>query len=109
MRSADPRATFCRRLREARMAAGLSQRQLGIKAGLDEFVASTRINRYETGVHEPDVGTSRRMAQVLSVPLPYFYADDDLLARMILAFARLSRQKQQTSIRELESGLNKPA
>ena len=86
------------------MAAGLSQRQLGIKAGLDEFVASTRINRYETGVHEPDVGTTRRLAQVLAVPLSYLYADDDLLARMILAFAQLSRQKQQAKVRELEDG-----
>ena len=102
MRSSDPRTAFCRRLRDARIAAGLSQKQLGIKAGLDEFVASTRINRYEVGVHEPDVGTTRRLASVLGVPLPYFYTDDDLMAEMILAFTRIPRRKQQAPLRELD-------
>ena len=35
---------FSRRLKEARLAAGFSQKNLGIAAGIDEFVASTRIN-----------------------------------------------------------------
>src|SRR5580693_4817790 len=104
MRSSDPRAAFCRRLRTARLAAGLSQKQLGIKAGLDEFVASTRVNRYEVGVHEPDVGMTRRLAKALNVPTAYFYADDDAMAAMILAFARISQGKQQTILRELEQG-----
>ena len=104
MRSADPRATFCRRLRQAREAAGLSQKQLGIRAGLDEFVASTRINRYEVGVHEPDAGTARRLAEAMTVPVSYLYADDDLLARMILAFARMSKHKQHAVLLEIEVG-----
>lgn len=104
MRSAGPREAFCRRLRDARMRAGLSQKQLGIKAGLDEFVASARINRYEVGVHEPDVGMTRRLAGVLGVPLPYLYAEDDLLADLILAFTQLSRRRQQAVVRELGEG-----
>jgi len=104
MRSAGPRAAFCRRLRDARLAVGLSQKQLGIKGGLDEFVASARINRYEVGVHEPDVGMTRRLARVLGVPLAYFYADDDLLAELILAFTQLSRRRQQAVVRELGEG-----
>ena len=102
MRSSDQRQAFCRRLRAARTAANLSQKQLGIKAGLDEFVASARINRYEVGVHEPDVGMTRRLAKALNVPAAYFYADDDVMADMILAFARISRRRQQTMLRELE-------
>lgn len=102
MRSSDPRIAFCRRLRTARIAAGLSQKQLGIKAGLDEFVASARINRYEVGVHEPDIGMTRRLASVLGVPLPYFYAEDDLMADMILVFTRVPRRKLQALLRELE-------
>lgn len=102
MRSTEPRATFCLRLRQARDAADLSQKQLGIKAGLDEFVASTRINRYEGGVHEPDIGTARRLADALAVPLPYFYAEDDLLARMILAFTRMPKRKQQALVLQIE-------
>lgn len=77
-----------RRLREAREAAGLSQRNLGIEAGLDAFVASTRVNRYETGVHQPDLQTIARLAKVLHVPIAYFYAEDDRLAALILGFHR---------------------
>lgn len=89
-----PNAIFCQRLKAARLAAGLSQKQLGIRAGLDEFVASTRINRYEVGVHEPDLSMAQRLAEVLGVPLAYFYAQDERLARWILGFATLSSTQQ---------------
>lgn len=78
---------YSRRLREAREAKGLSQRSLGIEAGIDEFVASTRINRYETGVHQPDYQTLSLLAEVLGLPTAYFYAEDDQLAAMIAKFA----------------------
>ncbi len=35
------REIFCKRLKEVRTAAGLSQKKLGIAAGIDEFVAKT--------------------------------------------------------------------
>ncbi|EJF29187.1 hypothetical protein A936_19428 [Enterobacter sp. Ag1] len=62
-------------------------------AGIDEFAASTRINRYERGIHEVDVQTAQHLAIVLNVPLAYFYADDDQLAELILAFGRSVSQK----------------
>lgn len=77
---------YSRRLREAREACGISQRNLGIKAGLDDFVASTRVNRYETGVHQPDLLTLQRLAAVLHLPVAYFYAEDDELAQLIADF-----------------------
>jgi len=98
MRSSDPRTVFCRRLREARLAAGLSQKQLGIKAGLDAFVASTRVNRYEVGVHEPDLGMAARLAHAASVPLAYFYAEDDRLALLIKNFKRSGPKLSRTDI-----------
>ncbi|WAH65098.1 helix-turn-helix domain-containing protein [Xanthomonas hortorum] len=79
---------YSRRLREARQVYGLSQRNLGIKAGLDDFVASTRVNRYETGVHQPDLQTIQRLAIALDVPVAYFYAEEDDLAQMILEYKR---------------------
>jgi transcriptional regulator with XRE-family HTH domain len=78
------------RLREARERLGISQKQLGIKAGLDPFGASPRINQYETGKHVPDVQTAQRLAEVLEVPAPYLYAEDDLLAAWILAYSRVT-------------------
>lgn len=71
-------------------------------AGLDQFVASTRINRYEKGIHEADVQTAARLAQALNVPLAYLYCGDERLARAILAFSRLSREKQDALLREME-------
>ncbi|XWO47354.1 helix-turn-helix transcriptional regulator [[Pseudomonas] boreopolis] len=80
-------------MREAREALNISQRALGIKAGLDEFVASTRVNRYETGVHQPDLQTLQRLAAVLQLPVAYFYAEDDELAQLIANFKKRSRNK----------------
>ena len=82
---------FSRRLKDARIKAGLSQKRLGIEAGIDEFVASTRINSYEKGVHQADEATAILLAHVLGVPLAYFYAEDDSLAEMILGFCQLNR------------------
>lgn len=87
------REIFCKRLRASRLASGLSQKKLGMLAGIDEFAASARINRYERGIHEVDVQTAQHLAMVLNVPLAYFYADDDQLAELILAFGRSVSQK----------------
>jgi transcriptional regulator with XRE-family HTH domain len=97
-------STFSKRLKAARLAAGLSQKRLGIAAGLDEFVAGTRVNRYERGVHEPDPVMAARLAKMVGVPRAYFYADDPTLARLILAFARLSKRKQAQLLKHLEGG-----
>ena len=83
---------FCRRLKQARLASGFSQKRLGIAAGIDEFVASTRINRYEKGVHEPGTEIVQKLAEGLRVPLAYFYAEDDDLAELMLVFLLLSQQ-----------------
>ena len=84
---------FAHRLREARQKVGLSQKQLGIIAGIDEFVASTRINRYEQGVHEPDIRTAAILAKVLGVPLAYLFAEDDQLAAVILEISYLIQEE----------------
>lgn len=75
-----------KRLKEARTAANLSQKELGIAAGIDRFSASPRINQYETGKHTPDFLTLKRIAEVLSVPTAYFYAEEDELAETIKLF-----------------------
>ncbi len=90
------------RLKEARLTSGLSQKQLGIKAGLDPFVASTRINRYELGVHKADYQIAVRLAEVLGVPAAYFYAEDDALAEWILLFPKLSDTQREQVTRLLD-------
>lgn len=81
--------TWGRRLKEARTAAGLSQKHLGIQAGLDPFVASARINRYELGVHKADYKIAQRLGVILKVPTAYFYTEDDALSELIVAYHRL--------------------
>jgi len=97
-----PSDVWRRRLKEARLALGLSQKQLGIEAGLDEFVASTRINRYEQGVHSPDFQIAIRLAEVLQVPVAFLYCDADDMAQMILAFHRASKSGRRRALAALE-------
>ncbi|HPV45219.1 MAG TPA: helix-turn-helix transcriptional regulator [Methylotenera sp.] len=85
----DNTSVITKRLVEARLASGLSQKKLGIAAGIDEFSASPRINQYERGVHVPDYSTVERLASVLNVPTPYFYTRDDDLAKLILRYGQL--------------------
>ncbi|MCE9868979.1 helix-turn-helix domain-containing protein, partial [Raoultella ornithinolytica] len=92
------RDIFCKRLKEARLAAGLSQKRLGIAAGIDEFVASTRINRYEKGIHEADIHTAQKLAQTLNVPLAYFYVENDQLAAIVMNFDKLSEEDKEKII-----------
>lgn len=87
------RDLFCLRLKEARLKKGLSQKELGKLAGIDEFVASTRINRYEQGIHEASLDTAGRLAEALDVPLSYFYAEDDELADFIIQYSKIKKQK----------------
>lgn len=77
-----------RRLKAARTAAMMSQKTVGIKAGLDEFVASSRINRYELGVHKADLSISSKLAEILNVPTSYFYTEQDDLAELAVIFHR---------------------
>ena len=63
-----PDAVFPRRLKQARLRSGLTQEQLGIHAGIDEFSASTRVNQYEKGKHTPAIQTGQRLARALLVP-----------------------------------------
>lgn len=75
-----------KRLKEARLRAGLTQYKLGILAGLDEASSSARMNQYEKGKHQPDQATAMRIAGALGLPLAYFYAQENDLADAILDY-----------------------
>jgi transcriptional regulator with XRE-family HTH domain len=104
-RGGKKEAVVATRLREARTATGLSQRELGIRAGLDPSVASPRINQYERGKHTPDTSTLAKLGEVLDVPVAYFFASDDDLADLITTFHRQSstqRRRLMTLVKRAE-------
>lgn len=78
-----------KRLKEARLEAGLSQEQLGVRAGIEEDSASARMNRYERGTRSPGFELLQRIGEVLELPVTYFYASDDNEARLLVAYHRL--------------------
>ena len=98
---------IAKRIKEARTRAGLSQKQLGIEAGIDAFSASPRINQYEKGKHTPDFATAVRLATVLGVPTPFLYAEDDTMAEMILVLGVLPVRERRKLQSELQKRVGK--
>lgn len=98
-----PKTPIPQRLREARKRSGLSQARLGVAAGMDPSVASARMNQYERDTHVPDFQTMTRIARVLDVPVPFFYAEDDLLAELILLLGVLEHAERGSLLAELRS------
>ena len=97
------RDLFTQRLRKMRLAAGLSQRELGRRIGLLEEVVSSRVTRYELGTSEPDFETAAKLAHELGVPLAYLLADDETLAEIILAVSKLPAAEQRKLAAELKA------
>lgn len=91
-----PVTLFARRMKYAREDFGISQKELGIRAGIDEYCASARINQYERGKHTPDFLTTQNLAKVLKVPTAYFFAEEDSLAELIVTFGRLKASDQKS-------------
>lgn len=95
--SPPEKSLFGRRLREARLRAGLAQDKLGIMIGLDEGSSSARMSRYENGVHEPAFVWVEKMADALGMPAAYFYCDDDRLAEIMRIYSS-AKEKERRAI-----------
>ena len=95
-------SVVARRLKEARLRAGMSQEQLGILAGMDKFSASARISQYEHAKHMPDLQTLTRLANVLKIPVPYFYCEDPELAEVIVRFSEMSKAHRRRLLKLLD-------
>ena len=91
-----PVTLFARRMKLAREHLGISQKELGIRAGIDEYCASARINQYERGKHTPDFLTTQNIANVLKVPTAYFFAEEDSLAELIVTYGRLKTADRES-------------
>lgn len=103
-----PRTLFGRRLREARLRAGIPQDKLGVLIGIDELSSSARISRYENGTHEPPFAIAEKLAAALGVPPPFFYSPDEDLADVIRGFAALPPARKVAVIALLHELSSKP-
>ncbi len=83
-----------KRLKEARKKVKISQKTLGVRIGIDDGVASARMNQYERGVHTPDVRTLKLLAKELDVPLNYFFCEDDESAELATAISKLTIEQR---------------
>ncbi|MBB3804269.1 transcriptional regulator with XRE-family HTH domain [Xanthomonas arboricola] len=88
MADKEQAAIYGRRLREGRALRDVSLEDLGVAVGLDISSASGRLSRYENGIHQPKLVLQRLLARALQLPLAYFYAENDELAKLISDFGR---------------------
>lgn len=86
--------TLSKRIKEARLRAGLSQEQLGIQIGIDPASASARMNRYELGKRVPDFDLVTRLADELGLPAAYFYAIGEDEAELLRKFHVLNHAEK---------------
>lgn len=94
------------RLKSARTVAKLSQKELGVRIGMEPSSASGRMNHYEKGRHVPDVNTLKRLAEELNVPLNYFFCEKDLMGEMVLLFNSLTEEEKEQLVEKLRFNNN---
>ena len=96
-----------RRIKELREQLGWSQEKIGVAIGIDESSSRARISRYELGVHEPPVPTTKLIAQALGVPLAYMYCDDDKIATLLLALHKMKPAARDRKVAEFMGQLQR--
>lgn len=69
--------------------------------GLDELSSSARMSRYETGIHEPPFVVAERLAEVLEVPVAFFYCESEDMAGLVVGFSKLPSRLQAKVLQNL--------
>ena len=94
---------FTERLKEARNRMKISQKDLGIKIGIDQSSASSRMNHYETGRHMPDIETLKKIAKTLEVPVNYLFCESEKSATLACLVDKLDDNAKTELIKSLEN------
>ena len=79
----------------------MTQKELGIRIGMDQSSASSRMNHYEKERHTPDIQTLQRMADELGVPLNYLFCESSESAELACLISHLSTEEKQQLIEQL--------
>lgn len=91
------------RIKAARQKANISQKELGIRIGMDINSASSRMNHYEKGRHTPDIQTLKKIADELNVPLVYLFCESDVIAELNCKIHQLSVEDQKQLLESLNN------
>lgn len=89
-------AIIAQRLGEARKAAGLTQQELGVAAGIEEETAKVRVHQYEQAKHLPPYSMLERLAEVLGKPVTWFVCKEGQ-QDLILVIDELSSQETEAA------------
>lgn len=65
-------------------------------------MASSRVNQYERGVHEPRAEMAKKLAEALSVPAAFLYTEDEMLAKLFLRWSDLSKTQKRDLVNQVE-------
>lgn len=95
-----------KRMKDLREQLGWSQEKVGVAIGIDESSSRARISRYELGIHEPPLPTTRLIATALGAPMTYLYCEDDNVASLLLALHRLKPTIRSSKIDDFLAQLN---
>lgn len=89
------------RLKQARTAKGISQKQLGIQLGMEVGTASARMNQYEKGKHTPDYQTLKAIADELDVPVAYFFCESESTAKLLCLLQKMTEEEKSNLIEQI--------
>ena len=93
-------------MKDLREQLGWSQEKVGVAIGIDESSSRARISRYELGIHEPPLPTTRLIAKALGAPITYLYCEDDNLAALLIALHQLKPVIRNCKIEDFLAQLN---
>ncbi|MGI1669592.1 MAG: helix-turn-helix domain-containing protein [Neptuniibacter sp.] len=96
---------FPKRLQQARSQAGVSQKELGIRIGIEPSSASGRMNHYEKGRHMPDFEIIEKLAKELDKPVAFFFCEKDSLAELMCLLDHMSENQRQVLIEKIKKDL----
>ena len=101
------------RIRERRIALGMTQRQLAVMIG----VSYQQMNKYERGISRVSAGRLYDIACALNAPIGYFYEGLDqeasqpasprrrMLLNIVRDFSEIQNEKHQAAVHQLARAL----
>lgn len=99
-----PSERLIKRLKQGRAEEGMSQFELGVKAGIDEATAKSRVSHYETGLNAPPLSVVKQLAKALNKPMAFFFCENDEV-ELLTGLYKLSKAKRSEKLKEFLQSL----